>query len=175
MTVDTPARDPVDDLVEYVAVAGRTEGSRHDLRPKSLAYRLRRVAHRLELEMRRELAAHGIDLWELEVLAALMRAPEGRMTAGELMTAIAVTSGTVTHRITRVQERGWVRRDPDPADRRSVVVSLTESGHRRALEVLDVKTEVEDDVLGVLDAHTLDVVNDALRTVGRRLDERTQR
>ncbi|MFI5778305.1 MarR family winged helix-turn-helix transcriptional regulator [Nocardia sp. NPDC051570] len=161
--------DPVDDLIEFIARSHGPQGKHGDLRAKSTAYRLRQVAHRLELEMRRELSRYGIDLWELELLAALLRAPGERLSAGQLMNEIQLTSGTVTHRVTRVQDRGWVRRDPDPADGRSVIVSLTEAGRRRALEVFDVKTDVERHVFAVLEPETLDLMNDALRRIAARL------
>jgi hypothetical protein len=64
---------------------------------------------------------------------------------------------------------GWVRRDPDPADGRGVVVSLTEAGRRRALEVVSLKTDVEKRVFDVLDPEALDIMNDALRRVTDRL------
>jgi hypothetical protein len=83
------------------------------------------------------------------------------------MAAVVLTSGPVTHRIHRVQERGWVRRDRDPDNRRSVMVSLTETGRQRALDVLTVKTHVETSVLDVLGDDPIDTINDALRRVRR--------
>ncbi|WP_211260595.1 MarR family winged helix-turn-helix transcriptional regulator [Amycolatopsis jejuensis] len=158
----TSSQDAVDDLVESVRRAG---GEEDVLAAKAMAYRLRRVAHQLELAMRRELSGHGIELWELEVLAALKRAPEHRLSAGQLMSAVELTSGSVTHRITRLEDRGWVRRDKDPGDRRSVLVSLTAEGERRAVASFGLKTEVEREIAKVLDEETIDVVNDALRRV----------
>ncbi len=36
-----------------------------------------------------------------------------------------VTSGTMTNRVDRLAEAGLVRREPDPQDRRGVLVTLT--------------------------------------------------
>ncbi|WP_020661299.1 MarR family winged helix-turn-helix transcriptional regulator [Amycolatopsis benzoatilytica] len=163
------SRDAVDDLVDAVRRGG---GDETVLGAKSLAYRLRRVAHQLEVAMRRELAAHGIELWELEMLAALKRAPEHRLTAGQVMELVELTSGSVTHRITRLEARGWVRRDKDPADRRSVLVSLTPEGEQQALASFALKTEIERGITAVLDPETIDLVNDALRQVSHHLKGR---
>ncbi|GAB3362962.1 MarR family transcriptional regulator [Amycolatopsis echigonensis] len=166
MPVNTPPRDAVDDLVDAVRRGG---GDESVLGAKSLSYRLRRVAHQLELAMRRELSAHGIELWELEMLAALKRAPEHRLTPGQVMAAVELTSGSVTHRITRLEARGWVRRDKDPGDRRSVLVTLTAEGKQQALASFALKTEVEREIAKALDPETIDVVNDALRRVSHHL------
>ena len=46
-----------------------------DAATKKLSVRVRRLANHVERELRRELAAEGIEVWELEVLLALRRAP----------------------------------------------------------------------------------------------------
>ena len=136
------------------------------IQAKALAYRVRRLAHRLETEIKRELAPHGIELWELELLACLIRTvPDHRLSAGALMNQLQLTSGAVTNRVSRLERNGWVVRDFDPDDRRSVLVSLTPAGQKRALEVMRAKTEAEQAMLGTLSAATQRRLNDELRTV----------
>ena len=53
-----------------------------DAATKKLSVRVRRLANHVERELRRELAAEGIEVWELEVLLALRRAPGQRLSAG---------------------------------------------------------------------------------------------
>ena len=74
-------------------------------------------------------AAHGRDTWEFDVLAALRRggAPY-QLSPGQLVAQTMVTSGTMTNRIDRLTGRGLVRRLPDPADGRGVMVRLESSG-----------------------------------------------
>lgn len=59
----------------------------------------------------------------------------GRVSAGRLATEAGLTSGTITAVIDRLAERGYVRRVPDPADRRRVLVELTEVAAARAAEI----------------------------------------
>jgi DNA-binding MarR family transcriptional regulator len=59
-----------------------------------------------------------------------------------------VTAGAITNRVARLEGNGWVRRDVAPADRRHVLVTLTESGQRRADEILCIKTTTEERLLG---------------------------
>lgn len=51
----------------------------------------------------------------------------GRMTSGELAAKTGLTTGATTRLIDRLEERGLVRRVPDPADRRRVLVEAVES------------------------------------------------
>jgi DNA-binding MarR family transcriptional regulator len=39
-----------------------------------------------------------------------------------------VTSGTMTHRLQRLEAQGWVTRAPNPADARSLLVQLSPAG-----------------------------------------------
>ncbi len=58
---------------------------------------------------------------------------------GELADHLGVTASTMSLHLKRLDEAGYVRRDPDPADRRVTNVRLTEAGVavRDAQEVLD--------------------------------------
>jgi DNA-binding MarR family transcriptional regulator len=53
------------------------------------------------------------------------------MSPGKLLRATLVTSGTRTNRIDRLELTGLVRREPDPHDKRGVLVRLTDDGRRR--------------------------------------------
>ncbi len=117
--------DEVDELV----VAWQRERADLDLAPVEVFSRIERLSRLLDLARREAFAVHHVELWEFAVLAALRRAGEPyQLSPGRLLRATMVTSGTMTNRIDRLSERGLVRRSPDPADRRGVVVTLTEAG-----------------------------------------------
>lgn len=67
------------------------------------------------------------DLQMLRLLDTL-----GPRRVGELATARAAGNATVSARIDRLERRGLVERERDPADRRAVVVRLTPEGRTRA-------------------------------------------
>lgn len=46
----------------------------------------------------------------------------------DLANAVMLSSGGLTRLVGRLEQRGLVRRDPDPADGRGFVVSLTRAG-----------------------------------------------
>jgi DNA-binding MarR family transcriptional regulator len=94
--------------------------------------RLIRLARQFELVRREILAARELDVWEYDVLAALRSAtPPHELSPGALVDETLVASGTMTNRVDRLSRRGYVTREPDPADRRGVLVRLTVSGRKK--------------------------------------------
>lgn len=160
-----PVRSEVHDRVDVIVEQWHEQFPDLDIPAKTLTMRIRRLAHHVEREVQRELAAHGIGLWELEVLMALRRAPHRQLSAGELVRRCQVTSGAITNRIARLAERGWVTREVDPDDRRQVIVTLTRSGLRRANQILDTKIVAEERLFGSLDAAARDRLNGELRAL----------
>jgi DNA-binding MarR family transcriptional regulator len=118
-------RDEVDELVE----AWARELPNLDLEPVAVFSRIHRLARHLDLARREAFAAHAIESWEFDVLAALRRAGAPyELSPGRLLRETLVTSGTMTNRVDRLAGRGYVERSPDPADRRGVIVRLTREG-----------------------------------------------
>jgi DNA-binding MarR family transcriptional regulator len=119
------ARDEVDDLV----AAWHAERPDLDVEPLQVLSRVSRLARHLDRARRVAFARHGLDTWGFDVLSALRRqgAPY-QLTPGALLRATLVTSGTMTNRVDRLAELGLVRREPDPQDRRGVLVTLTPAG-----------------------------------------------
>jgi DNA-binding MarR family transcriptional regulator len=132
-------RDEVDTLLE---AWGRERGDL-DLAPVAVFSRVSRLARHLELARRDAFAAHGIEQWEFDVLAALRRAGAPyELSPGRLLKETLVTSGTMTNRVDRLSARGLVERYPDPDDRRGVIVRLTSEG----------KSAVDDAFTALIDA-----------------------
>jgi len=122
-------RDEVDDLV----VAWRAQRPDLDIEPMQVLSRISRLARHLDIARRGAFADHGLETWEFDVLSALRRqGPPFQLTPGALLRATLVTSGTMTNRIDRLAAAGLVRREPDPRDKRGVLVTLTDQGVARA-------------------------------------------
>lgn len=124
----TNETDEVDELV------AQWRAQRPDLEvgPMHVLSRVSRLARHLDIARRSAFASHGLETWEFDVLSALRRVgPPFQLTPGALLRATLVTSGTMTNRIDRLAEAGLVHREPDPRDRRGVLVTLTEAGRAR--------------------------------------------
>ncbi|HWE47470.1 MAG TPA: MarR family transcriptional regulator [Caulobacteraceae bacterium] len=65
----------------------------------------------------------GVGGTELECLDCVVL--RGGATAGDLARATGLTTGAITGVIDRLERAGYARREPDPADRRKVLVKAT--------------------------------------------------
>ena len=86
------------------------------------------AAAHLEPELEEALAEHHLSRPSFQVLSALLDADAHALTQRELMSQVRRTSGTMSVRLARLERAGLVTREPDAEDRRSVTVTLTDSG-----------------------------------------------
>jgi len=139
------------DEVDRIAAAWQRERPDLDVSPLQVLSRVTRLARYLDRARSAAFARHELETWEFDVLAALRRsgAPY-RLSPGQLVAQTMVTSGTMTNRIDRLAGRGLVRRLPDPADGRGVMVRLEDSGRALADAALADLLQIERAVLSVL-------------------------
>ena len=109
---------------------------------------MQRATHRTLQALGESLAHLGLTAAELNALANLA---DGRdRTAAELSAAVGSRSSTLTGVLDRLERRRLVRRQPHPADRRSFLVVLTETGDGVAREVAKAVRDLERRLLGGL-------------------------
>ena len=94
--------DARDELIAAVLRAVRKESSQATVFSQAVAERL---------------GLAGTDVECLEILGN-----EGRLTVGRLAEVTGLTTGSATRMVDRLEQAGWVRRVPDPTDRRRVLV-----------------------------------------------------
>ena len=166
-TGDDAPRDEVDRLV----AAWQRERPDLDVSPMEILSRVTRLARHLDRVRAAAFAAHGLDSWEFDVLAALRRAgPDHRLTPGQLVRETMVTSGTMTNRVDRLAGRDLVRREEHPQDGRGVLVRLTEDGLRAVDSAFAELLDAERDILGDLPEDQHEQLTDALRRLLARYD-----
>ncbi|MEV4435596.1 MarR family transcriptional regulator [Streptomyces sp. NPDC049555] len=143
-----------------------------DVSPMAVIGRLSRLQQLVSTELRRTFAAHGLDAASFDVLATLRRSdPPHRLTPAELMRSSMVTSGAITQRLDRLQERGLVTRAPSPADGRSVVVTLTDEGRALIDRALPDHVATEERLLATLTRPERDALAGALKRLLCSLDD----
>jgi DNA-binding MarR family transcriptional regulator len=106
---------------------------------RSVAKALRRVTFQGSLFGQTVAIRLGLSESDVEALELLIEA--GGTTAGRLAELLGLTTGAVTRVIDRLEQAGYVRRYPDPADRRRVIV-----------EVVPHRTETVESLLERLDS-----------------------
>ncbi|OIV38864.1 MarR family transcriptional regulator [Mangrovactinospora gilvigrisea] len=156
----------MEDEVDRLVAAWRRERPDLDVAPLEVLSRVSRLARHLDRARRAAFAEQGLESWEFDVLTALRRAGEPyQLSPGQLLTQTLVTSGTMTNRIDRLAAKGFVERQPDPADRRGVLVRLTTVGRDRADEALSELLDHEREILGELTSTQRKALAGLLRTL----------
>jgi DNA-binding MarR family transcriptional regulator len=119
-------------------ISSQWQVERPDIEPSvsrliGLIYRLSQQA---EAEFR-ILAQESFDLGtgDLRILLALRRA--GPMRPTDLFQSLLISSGAVTKQIYRLEERGFVERQQDPAHRGGSLLTLTAQGRRTANQAIE--------------------------------------
>lgn len=84
-----------------------------------------RLEGNLDTHLRRD---GGVTLAEYLVLAMLSENPDRTLTLSELAARINSSASRMSHVVTRLENRGWLQRQPSPTDGRTTLAVLTESG-----------------------------------------------
>jgi DNA-binding MarR family transcriptional regulator len=159
------------DEVDRLVTAWHRERPDLDVGPMQVLSRVTRLARHLDLARRQAFADHRLETWEFDVLSALRRAGSPyELSPGRLIRETMVTSGTMTNRVDRLADKGLVRRLPDPADRRGVLVRLTDAGRARVDAALEGLLEHEHVLLAGLTPGERRSLAQLLRTVVSRFD-----
>ena len=123
-----------EDAVDLILEQWARERPDLDCSPMGIVGRISQLQREVHLAQRATFALHGLDVPSFDVLAALRRAgPPYQLTPTALMRTALVTSGAITQRLDRLEEKGLITRERSEDDGRAVVVTLTDAG-RAALD-----------------------------------------
>ncbi|MGH3375264.1 MAG: MarR family transcriptional regulator [Actinoallomurus sp.] len=153
-------RDSVDDILAQWA----SERPDLDFSPVGVITRLARVRAYLDAALAEVFEGFGLTPADFLVIVTLRRVGVPyRLPQARLMTALGLTSGTVSVRLARLESSGIVHRDSDPGDKRTHMVTLTDSGLRLFDEIAPVHLAGEDRLLSALDPAERDHLAQLLR------------
>ncbi|MEX2245238.1 MAG: MarR family transcriptional regulator [Dehalococcoidia bacterium] len=116
----------------------------------------------------------GVSASQARVLAVLHFA-KGPIKPSLVATLLFQETQSITGILHRIESRGWVRRLPDPNDRRAVGLELTDKGRQITEEIVKISDELYDDMFGsVLSAaekRQVEAILRKVRAVGFKLPE----
>lgn len=125
--------------------------------------RVLRLSSLLEKELASIARDQSITSAQFQVLAALRRHDPEPQSLSELTRIAILTSGSMTSLVDRLEERDFVRRQPHPADRRGVLLGLTEAGRAAVDATLKTRVRRLHALADVLSDDELDRLSKALR------------
>ncbi len=140
------------DPVDRILLQWQRERPDLDVSPMGIIGRMGRLAKHLERAIQETFAEFGLTAGEFDVLAALRRSGQPyRLTPTELFNMLMVSSGTMTHRIDRLEQAELVERVPDPSDRRGTLIVLTDKGFTLIEQAVAAHVSNEHRILSVLE------------------------
>jgi DNA-binding MarR family transcriptional regulator len=120
------------DHVDHLRAQWALELPDLDTAPMAVLGRMYRLSQLVGPSIERTFSEFGLDRGEFDVLSTLRRSgPPYRLTPTDLYRSLLIPSGSLTHRLTRLEAAGLVARRPSPTDGRSSMVELTEEGRQR--------------------------------------------
>ena len=122
-----PERDGVDAIIDQ----WKRERPELDPSPIGSWAAISRLARELEERLEPVYREHGLEGGWHDVLATLRRhGPPYRLRPTDLTDATMLTSSGTTKRLDKLEKAGLIAREPDPQDRRGVLIALTDDGTR---------------------------------------------
>ena len=136
---------------------------------RSLTLMLARLPTALEVQLQRDAQLSYIEYY---VLAGLSEQPDRAMRLSELAVLTNAELSRLSHLITRLEKRGYVRRSPDPTDGRYTNAVLTDAGYEHLVAAAPghVAT-VRDLVIDALDDTELGTLQEIAERIIARIDE----
>ena len=129
---------------------------------------LARLPTALEAQLQRDAQLSYIEYY---ALAALSERPQHTMRMTELAVLTNAELSRLSHLITRLQKRGYVRREPDPNDGRSTNAVLTEAGYDHVVAAAPGHVAaVRELVIDALDVNALKALQDSAERIIARID-----
>lgn len=128
-TMDRAQVSGTTDSVDAILAQWHAEQPGLSVAPVGIVTRLGRVRAHLETALAEVFAGYDLTPADFQALVTLRRigAPY-QMGQAELMRAMGLTSGTISLRLARLEQRDIVVREPHPQDKRGATVRLTTQG-----------------------------------------------
>jgi len=154
----------VEDAVDQILAQWGRERPDLDCSPMGIIGRITQMQREVFLAQRATFSRYGLDAPAFDVLAALRRAGKPyQLTPTALMRTALVTSGAITQRLDRLEEKGLITRERSEVDGRAVVVTLTDAGREALDAALPDHLETERTLLDGLSAPEREQLADLLR------------
>lgn len=127
-----------------------------DLSGLPIIARIVRMSHYISQFVDANFSRYNLNVGEFEVLAALARNPDRQLSPKDLQKKILISSGGLSNRINRLEEKKYIVRMPDPSDRRGVIVKITPEGRKLTLEAVVTHVAIEKALIQGLEAKDQD-------------------
>jgi DNA-binding MarR family transcriptional regulator len=152
------------DPVDAILAQWKQERSDLDVSSMGIVGRIQRLTKHLERSLQEIFSDFDLNGGEFDVLATLRRSGQPyQLSPTMLFNALMISSGTMTHRIDRLEKANLVQRIPDPHDRRGTLIQLTSKGFNVIEEAVEAHVANMDRLLSGLEETERKVLAQLLR------------
>lgn len=127
---------------------------------------LHQLARDVTTQLDRRLAPLGVTTQQA---ALLHNAASGGASPGQLMEAVGTDTAGMSKLLDRLEVKGLIERRPNPSDRRSVMIELTERGLALVPELTPVFSQVARQLFDGFSADEVANLTSSLRRMGENL------
>jgi DNA-binding MarR family transcriptional regulator len=143
------------------------EASPHAVPPMRLSYLIGQLDRVVSKRLSEALARHGLTLPQYTALSVLRA--RGRSSNAQIAERSFITPQAANEVVKTMETNGWVMREPDPMNRRIVLLSLTQAGHVLLGECDAAADHVEGAMLDDMDTETAQQLHALLHACVRNL------
>lgn len=133
----------------------------------SLLYLVKRTELAVRARLDELLKPAGITALQYTALTVLER--HDGISAAQLARDSFVTAQTMADMVRALENRGLIRREPNPGNRRERLILLADAGRRLLAEYAEPAHGLEERMVAGLDAEQVDLFRDALNHAWRSL------
>jgi DNA-binding MarR family transcriptional regulator len=123
-----------------------------DVSPIAVIARVFRLAGALQPRLDAVLGRYGVRTGDFAVLATLVRVGEPRVSQSRLSSELALTAGTISVRLDRLERAGVIARERGAEDQRQTLVELTTKGRALFEACVDDHLANSHELVAALDA-----------------------
>lgn len=154
------------DAIDTIISQWNKEKPGLDLDPMATIGRLKRCAALMQPRLEAVFEQFGLSYWEFDMLATLQRSGAPYCLAPtELFSSLMVTSGTMTHRMTQLEKKGWIERVANKHDARSKLVKLSDEGLKLIDQAVETHVNNEANILQPLTPEERQQLDQSLKTL----------
>lgn len=155
--------------------SGKGSGSREALYARMLPWVLITEIYWMSYKLLERRFYHlGVSASQARVLGVLHFA-SGPIKPSLVATLLFQETQSITGILHRIESRGWVRRLPDPNDRRAVGLELTDKGREVSEEIVQISVSLYDDlfanVITATEKKSIEQILRKVRAVGFKMPE----
>lgn len=139
--------------------------------PSSIGKKFRMISNKFREVADKNLQKYNLTAAQLEILAYLKCSEKEEIHQRQIETWFQLKNPTVTGLLNRLEEKGFIVRKMNPADRRYRVVELTDKGEKLLDEMWEEAKNAENRLFGSLSREELEQLSGLLDRILSSLSE----